>query len=194
MPKPTCRYANIFFLTIGLLQQIPNVSPTGRWVTILPLFIILTIVAGKEIIEDLKRHKVTLLATVLILSSKTQADRKTNHAKVKVLLPETGIWEERMWREVQVGDILKVENYSYFPADLILLSSSEPQGICYIETANLDGETNLKIRYWLGWRQEVEPSLPRSSLRATSELTEAGDLCRQVGQVETEPPNRSVVI
>ena len=99
-----------------------------------------------------------------------------------------------MWRDVQVGDILKVENYSYFPADLILLSSSEPQGICYIETANLDGETNLKIRYWLGWRQEVEPSLPRSSLRATSELTEPGDLCRQVGQVETEAPNRSGII
>jgi len=27
---------------------------------------------------------------------------------------------------------------------MILLSSSSPKGICYIETKNLDGETNLK--------------------------------------------------
>jgi len=35
------RYANIFFLMIGLLQQIPDVSPTGRFVTIVPFGIIL---------------------------------------------------------------------------------------------------------------------------------------------------------
>ena len=34
----------------------------------------------------------------------------------------------------------------YFPADLVLLSSSNPEGMCYIETMNLDGETNLKIK------------------------------------------------
>jgi phospholipid-transporting ATPase len=45
-----------------------------------------------------------------------------------------------------VGDILRVTNEKPFPADIVLLSSSEPDGMCFIETANLDGETNLKIR------------------------------------------------
>lgn len=43
------------------------------------------------------------------------------------------------WLEVMVGDILKIENREYIPADMVLISSSESQGICYIETANLDG-------------------------------------------------------
>ena len=47
------RYANLFFLGIALLQQIPGVSPTGRFTTIGPLFLVLLATAIKEIIEDI---------------------------------------------------------------------------------------------------------------------------------------------
>ena len=31
------------------------------------------------------------------------------------------------------------------PCDMVMLASEDPEGGCYITTANLDGETNLKV-------------------------------------------------
>lgn len=47
---------------------------------------------------------------------------------------------------MQVGEVIKVEKDSFFPADLLLLSSTNDDGIAYVETVNLDGESNLKIK------------------------------------------------
>jgi len=123
------RIANVYFLIIACLQQIPNVSPTGRYTTLIPLLFVLTVTALKEAIEDVKRHR---------------QDSEVNNRTALVLRGSEFV--EVQWKDIRVGDIVKVENRDFIPADLVLLSSSEAQGMCYIETSNLDGETNLKTR------------------------------------------------
>lgn len=78
------------------------------------------------------------------LQKRHKADSAVNKKKTVVL--RNGMWQNIMWKEVAVGDIVKVTNGQHLPADMIIISTSEPQAMCYIETANLDGETNLKIR------------------------------------------------
>ena len=46
--------------------------------------------------------------------------------------------------DIQVGCIVKVHENEFFPCDLYLLNSSSDKGMCFVETKNLDGETNLK--------------------------------------------------
>ncbi|KAF1991630.1 phospholipid-translocating P-type ATPase [Aulographum hederae CBS 113979] len=50
------------------------------------------------------------------------------------------------WKNVQVGDYVRVYNGDEMPADIVVLSTADTDGACYIETKNLDGETNLKVR------------------------------------------------
>ncbi len=45
----------------------------------------------------------------------------------------------------QVGDIVKVTANEAIPCDMVMLASHDPDGECFITTANLDGETNLKV-------------------------------------------------
>ena len=61
------------------------------------------------------------------------------------LLVEAGKEKQIATSKVYAGDIIKVIDGETFPADLVLLSSSS-KNMCYIETANLDGESNYKQR------------------------------------------------
>ncbi|KAJ3194673.1 hypothetical protein HK101_002203 [Irineochytrium annulatum] len=154
------KYANLFFLFIGVIQQIPDLSPVNKLGTIIPLSIVLLASGVKEVLEDIKRHK---------------QDAEVNARGVKVL--KGAEFVEKPWREVVVGDIVRVENGQFFPADLILLSSSEPDGLCYIETSNLDGETNLKIR---------------QALVETSNILSPEEVSRLEGIIKSELPNNSL--
>ena len=56
-------------------------------------------------------------------------------------------WRTRHWEDLNVGDIVKLRNNDEVPADIVVCSTSEDDGGCYVETRNLDGEINLKSRY-----------------------------------------------
>ena len=52
----------------------------------------------------------------------------------------------KRWEKLRPGDLVVIHKNQQVPADVVLLSSSLPDGICYVETMNLDGETNLKLK------------------------------------------------
>ena len=64
-------------------------------------------------------------------------------------MTEAGELAKKSWTDVKVGDVVLVHNREHVPADIVALASSEAQNVCYIETSNLDGETNLKLRQGL---------------------------------------------
>lgn len=90
--------------------------------------------------------------------------------KLKPVPIDAIMWQETFWRDLRIGDIVLLRNNERIPADTILLSSSETNGTCFVETKNLDGETNLKLKrapLETSWIQSAEEA---SHLRATIEV------------------------
>ncbi|KAB1260649.1 Phospholipid-transporting ATPase ID [Camelus dromedarius] len=152
--------ANTYFLFLLILQLIPQISSLSWFTTIVPLVLVLTITAVKDATDDYFRHK---------------SDNQVNNRQSQVLI--NGVLQQEQWMNVCVGDIIKLENNQFVAADLLLLSSSEPHGLCYIETAELDGETNMKVR---------------QAIPVTSELGDISKLAKFDGEVICEPPNNKL--
>ncbi|XP_041692766.1 phospholipid-transporting ATPase ID isoform X1 [Coregonus clupeaformis] len=154
------RVANTYFLVLLILQLIPEISSLSWVTTTVPLVLVLVITAVKDATDDYFRYK---------------SDQQVNNRQSQVL---RGNLQNEKWMNVCVGDIVKLENNQFVAADTLLLSSSEPYGLCYIETAELDGETNLKVR---------------QALTVTSDLgADIAKLADFNGEVICEPPNNKL--
>uniref|UniRef100_A0A8C2G6V3 ATPase phospholipid transporting 8B1 n=1 Tax=Cyprinus carpio TaxID=7962 RepID=A0A8C2G6V3_CYPCA len=126
------RAANLYFLCLLILQIIPQISTLPWYTTLVPLVLVLGITAIKDLVDDLARHRM---------------DKEINNRRCDVLL--NGRFEETRWMNLQVGDVVRIKKNDFIPADILLLSSSNPNSLCYVETAELDGETNLKFKMGL---------------------------------------------
>ncbi|CEM36626.1 unnamed protein product [Vitrella brassicaformis CCMP3155] len=156
------RWANWWFLVVSILQLLPlNVSPTSSWATIVPLSIVLFVTMVKDGYEDWRRYK---------------NDVKVNNRKCDILDPEpnSNKLKRARWADVKVGDIVRLEDGDDVPADMVILATNDPtEGIAYVETAMLDGETSLK---------------PKNAVEDTKTETH-GTLKSKRGKISCEPPS-----
>ncbi|KAG7944440.1 hypothetical protein I3843_15G102600 [Carya illinoinensis] len=143
------RVANLYFLICAILSFTP-LSPYSALSSVLPLVVVIGVTMGKEVLEDWRRKK---------------QDIEVNNRKVKVHHGD-GIFDDAKWMDLKVGDIVKVQKDEFFPADLILLSSSYEEAICYVETTNLDGETNLKLKQALDATSNFHEDLSFQNFKA----------------------------
>uniref|UniRef100_A0A3Q3W1C5 Phospholipid-transporting ATPase n=1 Tax=Mola mola TaxID=94237 RepID=A0A3Q3W1C5_MOLML len=125
------RLANIYFLGLAILNFVPVVNAFQPEVALIPICVILSLTALKDAWEDFRRY---------------QSDKKLNNMPCLIYSRKEKQFMKKRWKDVRVGDFVKVVSNQIVPADLLLLHTSDPNSVCLIETANLDGETNLKQR------------------------------------------------
>ncbi|XP_068302764.1 probable phospholipid-transporting ATPase 8 [Pyrus communis] len=154
------RVANIYFLVVACVSFSP-LAPFKAVSVLAPLLVVIGATMAKEAVEDWRRRK---------------QDIEANNRKVRVYGRNYAFYETR-WKKLRVGDIVKVHKDEYFPADLLLLSSSYEDGICYVETMNLDGETNLKLKH---------------ALEVTSHLQDEKSLENFKAVIKCEDPNENL--
>ncbi|KAF5471430.1 hypothetical protein F2P56_008222 [Juglans regia] len=152
------RLAYLYFLAIAALNQLPPLAVFGRTVSLFPLLFVLCVTAIKDGYEDWRRHR---------------SDRNENNREA--LVEQSGGFRLKKWKKIQAGEVLKIRADETIPCDMVLLGTSDPSGLAYIQTMNLDGESNLKTRYA---RQET-------ALAVSEE-------CTISGLVRCEQPNRNI--
>ncbi|KAF7337884.1 Phospholipid-transporting ATPase [Mycena venus] len=164
------RVANVFFLGIAVLQFFNKFSTISPGLVIFPLLVVLGITAGKDGFEDTKRHQsdrkvnhspVRVLAAedwvnpnpmkpkgrTFVRGVQSMVGRKPKAVQDAEADPSEDGWRTALWEDIRVGDFVKIVDDEQLPADILICATSEDENVAFVETKNLDGETNLKSRH-----------------------------------------------
>ncbi|WVQ93981.1 hypothetical protein IAU59_001059 [Kwoniella sp. CBS 9459] len=152
-------FFNFYFLVVALSQFIPALK-IGYIVTyVAPLAFVLAVTMGKEAYDDYCRYL---------------RDREANSTRYLVLLPQPASpmlgdssslsgaaslprpqTRSTPASSIKVGDMVLLEKNQRVPADMVLLTTSEEEGTCFIRTDQLDGETDWKLKVAVGETQKM---------------------------------------
>ena len=80
--------------------------------------------------------------------------------------PPFSRWQKITWQKMETGEMVRLEKDDFVPADLVIISSSEEDAACFIETADLDGETNLKKKYALAETRDAKTAEEISAIES----------------------------
>ncbi|EDW29912.1 GL15838 [Drosophila persimilis] len=120
------RIANFYFLVMTIISLLID-SPVSPMTSLLPLVFVIAVTAAKQGYEDILRFR---------------TDNVVNASPVTII--RDGVEAIIKSQDVAPGDLVVVEKDCDVPCDLVLLRTTDPHGKCFITTANLDGESNLK--------------------------------------------------
>ena len=121
------KLTNVYFLVIVVLEFIPVISPLPPWSSVLAILFVLVTSMCREGFEDRNRHK---------------ADREVNLQEFTVVVDGREVLARS--QDIRVGQIIRLADKQRVPADVVVLKSAKDDATCYVETSQLDGETNLK--------------------------------------------------
>lgn len=112
---------------------------------LLPLFFVVTVNGIKDFVEDFKRkqsdNRENNTKCFVLKETKNIKSRQRNDSE-----EDNKLLKDSYWKKLKPGNIVKIKKDENFPADLVLLYSSNKNGSAFTETKNLDGETNLKYK------------------------------------------------
>lgn len=165
---------NKYFLMIACLQLIRTITPVSPATTLGPLAIIFAISALKEAIDDRARWRQDRIANALPfhcvlrkddlrMAESTPPEPRSNYTPTE---SDAAALRQIASSKLQVGDIVMIREDELIPADMVLLKSSEESGHCFIQTTNLDGETNLKGRKLARMRMHIACAHTNTHARA----------------------------
>jgi phospholipid-translocating ATPase len=86
-------------------------------------------------------------ATFSVASDTPDAEYDDDPAADRNDKPSRPHWQRSTWEDLRVGDFVKIYDHQSIPADILICATSdEDENVAFVETKNLDGETNLKSR------------------------------------------------
>jgi len=181
----TCQYTLLTFLPLAIFNQYktafnwffliyiciavnPYLSDLAPIPEITPFVIVVSINLIKEAVEDYRKYS---------------NDKKANNSKV-IIFKDKKFHKEKC-KNIRVGNIIKIYKEELIPADVLIIKSSLKNGLCYMQTSNLDGENELK---------------PRESLQVThqkihnkiNEINNIFDYKDDHFFFEVSPPNKDI--